>query len=325
MQTQILTFNSENLKKCADEILSGGIVAFPTETVYGLGANALDENAVKKIYVAKGRPSDNPLICHVSNKAQIEKLGDVTPFARKIIDAFMPGPITVVLSKKNCVSGVVTGGLNTVGVRMPDHEVARTFIAECGVPLCAPSANTSTKPSPTQAKYVFDDLNGKIRYILDGGNCRVGIESTIVDCVNKRILRKGGVSEEQIEAVVGKLGKEPIKSDVPLCPGMKYKHYSPDAEVYLAKAGVDMTKRICDFYDKLVGKKIIFSLKGDYGNRNVVKVGDTVVQYAENVFALFREADKSGYRYIICEGVEDCGIGAALLNRLNKSSGGKTI
>ena len=117
MQTQILTFNSENLKKCADEILSGGIVAFPTETVYGLGANALDENAVKKIYVAKGRPSDNPLICHVSNKAQIEKLGDVTPFARKIIDAFMPGPITVVLSKKNCVSGVVTGGLNTAHAR----------------------------------------------------------------------------------------------------------------------------------------------------------------------------------------------------------------
>ena len=189
MQTQILTFNSENLKKCADEILSGGIVAFPTETVYGLGANALDENAVKKIYIAKGRPSDNPLICHVSDKAQIEKLGDVTPFARKIIDAFMPGPITVVLSKKNCVSGVVTGGLNTVGVRMPDHEVARTFIAECGVPLCAPSANTSTKPSPTQAKYVFDDLNGKIRYILDGGSCRVGIESTIVDCVNKRIFQ----------------------------------------------------------------------------------------------------------------------------------------
>lgn len=325
MQTQILTFTTENLKKCAKEILSGGIVAFPTETVYGLGANALNEEAVKKIYIAKGRPSDNPLICHVSDFSQIEKLGDITPFAQKIIDAFMPGPVTVVLNKKDCVSDVVTGGLKTVGIRMPDHAVARAFISECGVPLCAPSANTSTKPSPTRATHVMDDLNGKIRYILDGGSCRVGIESTIIDCVNRRLLRKGGISAEQIRDVAGEIDDQPIKSDIPLCPGMKYKHYSPEAEVYLAAYGKDMAKRICDFYDGLEGKKIIFALGGVYGNRNVIKVGDSVDEYAENVFAMFREADKQGYRHIICEGVEDKGIGAALLNRLSKSSGGKTI
>ena len=191
MNTQILQFNTDNLRLAAKEILDGGIVAFPTETVYGLGANALNPDAVKKIYIAKGRPSDNPLICHISDKSQIEKFAYLTPFAEKIIDAFMPGPITVILQKKPIVPDIVTGGLQTVGIRMPAHKGALSFIKACGVPICAPSANTSTKPSPTAATHVFDDLNGKIKYILDGGRCGVGLESTIVDCVNGTLLRQG--------------------------------------------------------------------------------------------------------------------------------------
>ncbi|MBR2970638.1 MAG: threonylcarbamoyl-AMP synthase [Clostridia bacterium] len=321
MNTQILQFNTDNLRLAAKEILDGGIVAFPTETVYGLGANALNPDAVKKIYIAKGRPSDNPLICHISDKSQIEKFAYLTPFAEKIIDAFMPGPITVILQKKPIVPDIVTGGLQTVGIRMPAHKGALSFIKACGVPICAPSANTSTKPSPTAATHVFDDLNGKIKYILDGGRCGVGLESTIVDCVNGTLLRQGGVPKEDIERIVGTLNPPP-QSDIPLCPGMKYKHYSPNAEVLLAIPTADMRSRIAAEYDKRQGKTIILTLGGSYGNRNVCSVGSTVEEYAYNLFDCFRRLDDEGYECIICEGVDGSGVGAALMNRLNKASGG---
>ena len=324
MKTQILEFNRESLSLCAEEILSGGLVAFPTETVYGLGANALDIDAVKKIYVAKGRPSDNPLICHISDKAQIEKFAYLTPTAEKIIDKFMPGPITVVLKKKEIVPDVVTGGLKTVGIRMPAHDCARALIDACGVPLCAPSANTSTRPSPTTAEHVYNDLDGKIRYILDGGRCKVGIESTIVDCTDNILLRKGGISARDIEAVIGQLN-EPKDTGIALCPGMKYKHYSPSAEVYLALPSQSMSDRIKQKYDKMSGKRIILTLGGDYGDRNICVVGSTPEEYAHNLFAEFRRLDGEGYTCIICEGVLEQGVGAGLMNRLIKASGGKTI
>ncbi|MCH5164739.1 MAG: threonylcarbamoyl-AMP synthase [Clostridiales bacterium] len=324
MNTQILQFNSKNTQLCADEILSGGLVAFPTETVYGLGANALNPEAVKKIYDAKGRPSDNPLICHIYDKAQIEQFAFITPTAEKLIDKFMPGPITIVLQKKQIVPSVVTGGLDTVGIRMPNHKCALELIRECGVPLCAPSANTSTKPSPTLAEHVLHDLDGKIKYILDGGRCSVGLESTIVDCVNNTLLRQGGTPKEEIEAVIGKLNR-PIVGNVPLCPGMKYKHYSPNANVYLALPGIDMHRRIEQKYDEASGKKIILSLGGNYGDRNTYCIGNSVEEYAYNLFAQFRRLDGEGYDIIICEGVDDYGVGAALMNRIHKASGGKTI
>ncbi len=324
MTTQILEFNSENIELCAKEILGGGVVAFPTETVYGLGANAFDEEAIKKIYVAKGRPSDNPLICHVSDKDAIGELGFVTPSAQKLIDAFMPGPITVIIRKKSVVPDIVTGGLDTVGVRMPMHKCALALISAAGVPICAPSANTSSRPSPTTAEHVLHDLDGKIGYILDGGRCGVGVESTIVDCIHNCVLRKGGISESEIERIIGPLAP-PVKSDVPLCPGMKYKHYSPTAEVYLAAIGEDMHDRVAAFYDNLSGEKVIFSLAGGYEKRNVRIVGKDAEEYAKNLFYMLREADEQGYDAIICEGVSEDGIGAALMNRLGKASGGKVI
>lgn len=323
MKTQILQPNKYNLRLCAEEIRGGGLVAFPTETVYGLGANALDEDAVKKIYIAKGRPSDNPLICHVADVEQIDRIAYVTPSALKIIRAFMPGPVTVVLRKKN-VPSVVTGGLDTVGIRMPAHQCALDLIRECGVPICAPSANTSTKPSPTKAEHVLHDLDGKIRYILDGGQCGVGLESTIIDCENNLLLRKGGLEIEKIESVIGKLGFV-SDSPVPLCPGMKYKHYSPDAEVILALPSLNMRDIIREFYDKSPQKTVIITRGGDYGDRNVFDVGRSVNEYAHMLFDAFRTLDEQGFERIICEGVPEAELGAALMNRLLKASGGKTI
>lgn len=324
MNTQILQFNTNNILLCASEINGGGVVAFPTETVYGLGADALNPNAVKKIYEAKGRPSDNPLICHIFDKSQIEKFAYLTPIAEKIIDTFMPGPITIILKKKPIVPDIVTGGLDTVGIRMPNHKGALEFIRACNTPICAPSANTSSKPSPTTAKHVFSDLNGKIKYILDGGSCKVGLESTIVDCVNLTLLRQGGLPKEQLENLVGAL-KTDVVSDVPLCPGMKYKHYSPNASVYVALVGDNMAKRIMDEYDKDNSKTVILTLNGSYEGRNVLSVGNSVDEYAHNLFAYFRMLDEQGYERIICEGVADDGVGAALMNRMLKASGGKTI
>lgn len=324
MITQILEFNKENTELCAQEILKGEIVAFPTETVYGLGANALNPSAVSKIYLAKGRPSDNPLICHVSSISMIDELAYLTPAAEKLIEAFMPGPITIVLKKKPAVPDVVTGGLDTVGIRMPNHECALALIRAANVPICAPSANTSSRPSPTTAEHVYNDLNGKIKYILSGGRCEVGLESTIVDCADNVLLRKGGLPVDSIERVIGKLSKPP-KSDVPLCPGMKYKHYSPNAEVYLALPGEDMRQRIEAKYDSLEGKTVILSLGGDYGKRNVDIVGKNVEEYAHNLFYEFRRLDDEGYTSIVCEGVDEGGLGAALMNRLSKASGGKII
>ncbi|MBR2967454.1 MAG: threonylcarbamoyl-AMP synthase [Clostridia bacterium] len=324
MNTQILQFNTKNIRLCAAEISCGGVVAFPTETVYGLGADALNPLAVKKIYEAKGRPSDNPLICHISDKSQIEKFAYLTPAAEKIIDTFMPGPITIILKKKDIVPDIVTGGLDTVGIRMPNHKGALQFIDACKTPICAPSANTSSKPSPTTAQHVYSDLNGKIKYILDGGSCQVGLESTIVDCINLTLLRQGGLPKEQLEALVGAL-KTNVVSDVPLCPGMKYKHYSPNASVYVALCGENMTKRIIAEYDKSDVKTIILTLGGNYQGRNTLNVGATVSQYAHNLFAYFRMLDEQGYERIICEGVTDDGVGAALMNRMLKASGGKII
>ncbi len=332
MVTKLLKPTIANVKICADEIKNGGVVAFPTETVYGLGANVFNEQAVNKIYIAKGRPNDNPLIVHVATVERIYELSsEVPPLALTLVKEFMPGALTIVLKKKPTVPSCVTAGLDTVAIRMPSHPVARKFLATCGVPVCAPSANTSTRPSPTLAQHVLDDLNGKIPYVLDGGSCDIGVESTIIDLSQTpRILRLGGIGKEQLEKFCGKL--EVLREQsVALCPGMKYRHYSPRAEVFLSAYYSHMVNGICKKYDELISvgrNPVILAIKGNvaqYLNRNVKCVGETYQEYAHNLFRLLRECDDEGYNAVIAEGVTGEGIGAAIINRLIKASGGQII
>ena len=333
MKTEIFVPTKENYEKCGKLIREGELVAFPTETVYGLGANALNPEAVKKVYLAKGRPSDNPLIVHIASPDDIDKVARSVPDkARLVIEKFMPGSVTVVMPKRPEIPDCVTGGLDTVAVRMPIHPVALEFIRACGVPICAPSANTSTRPSPTLASHVYDDLGGKIAAILDGGACSVGVESTVIDFVGDtpRLLRAGGMPLEPLEEVIGKIQRE-VKSDKPLCPGMKYKHYAPTCDVTVVMPGETQQQKTTDLYDKLVseGKKtVILSLAGHipaYGGRNIFSVGADSREYAHNLFSLLRECDKEGFDAAIAEGVTDEGYGLSVMNRVCKSAGGKII
>ncbi|HEY9576754.1 MAG TPA: L-threonylcarbamoyladenylate synthase, partial [Pseudobacillus sp.] len=228
------------IKEAADLLKQDEVVAFPTETVYGLGGNALSDQAAAKIFAAKGRPADNPLIVHIASKQQVADVAvNISQTAERLMEAFWPGPLTVILEKRpNRLSEVVTAGLDTVAVRMPDHPVALAVIQEAGLPIAAPSANRSGKPSPTSAKHVQDDLDGVVAGIIDGGDTGVGVESTVVDCTGDIpiILRPGGITKEEIEEVVGEAAIDAALTDAkqqPKSPGMKYKHYAPEAPVYL--------------------------------------------------------------------------------------------
>ena len=236
----------EELKEAAGLLRSGGLVAFPTETVYGLGGNALDEDAARKIYAAKGRPSDNPLIAHVSCVEEVEPLVKEIPEAgRKLMEAFWPGPLTMIFPKSEKVPYGTTGGLDTVAIRMPDDPVANRLIALAGVPVAAPSANTSGRPSPTTADHVWQDMNGRIDMIIDGGPVGIGVESTIVDVSSAvpAVLRPGAITMEMLEEVLGEVSVDPailgpLSADVrPKAPGMKYKHYAPKADLTLVEPG----------------------------------------------------------------------------------------
>ncbi|MBQ4049128.1 MAG: threonylcarbamoyl-AMP synthase [Clostridia bacterium] len=324
METLILKPNKETYALAAKILSAGGLVAFPTETVYGLGANALDENAAKKIYGVKGRPSDNPLIVHLANKQDIYKYCFVPPHAESFIDRFMPGAVTAVFKKNSLIPSTVTGGLDTVAVRIPQNEVARELIARAGLPICAPSANTSSRPSPTQAVHVYEDLNGKIPLIIDGGSCDIGIESTIVDFTGEcpRLLRPGGVSLKEITDFIGEV-EQKIHSDRPLCPGMKYKHYSPSAEVYLYENEEVVLRAMRDFDNSAV---ICYQgeLTAVDSDKRIFFVKDND-EYAREVFAIFRQCDGNKINKIFCRVPDFCGIGSALLNRLVKASGSKTL
>ena len=236
----------EELKEAASILRSGGLVAFPTETVYGLGGNALDEDAARKIYAAKGRPSDNPLIAHVSCVEEVEPLVKEIPEAgRKLMEAFWPGPLTMIFPKSEKVPYGTTGGLDTVAIRMPDDPVANRLIALAGVPVAAPSANTSGRPSPTTADHVWQDMNGRIEMIIDGGPVGIGVESTIVDVSSAvpSVLRPGAITMEMLAEVLGEVSVDPailgpLSADVrPKAPGMKYKHYAPKADLTLVEPG----------------------------------------------------------------------------------------
>lgn len=326
MQTKILQPNTENISFCASLLAAGELVAFPTETVYALGALATDPNAVRRVFEVKGRPLDRALIVAVSDKSEIRSIVKSVPNkAEKLINAFMPGALTLLFDRAECIPDAVTAGGESVAVRIPDNKIAIELIKKCGGPVVVPSANTSEMPSPTLAEHVCYDLNGKIGYVLDGGASEIGIESTIVDarCEPPVILRVGGVTKEQIECVVGPvtLARERAKTDA----------FKPTAEVLFSAFYPGMESNICTRYDELMeqGRSVVIvCLDGNrekYGSRNTYTVGADYKQYAHNLFATLRKADAEHYEVVIAEGVDTAGLGLSLVERLIKLSGGMII
>lgn len=330
MNTKIIKKN--NTDEAAQIIKNGGIVAFPTETVYGLGANALEAKAVKKIFAAKGRPADNPLIVHIADKEQINILSkEITDNAKKLIDAFMPGPITVILKKSDIIPNEVSAGLDTVGIRFPGNETARKFIAASGVPIAAPSANISGKPSPTKAKHVMEDMMGRIEGIIDGDDCAVGVESTIVDASSERpsLLRPGGITVEKLREVCPDLQIDPHvlesvnEGEQPRCPGMKYKHYAPKAKVIVVEGEcANVRKKINEIIERNNGKIIgvLTMYDSAYDGAIIIDGGNDNKTYANKLFGALREFDDLGANMIIAEFCDCDGYGLAVKNRLYKAA-----
>lgn len=345
MRTKYFEFTSSDSQEfieAAEALKEGQLVAFPTETVYGLGANALDINAVRSIYNAKGRPIDNPLIVHIADLEMLKPLvADIKPDVLKLISAFWPGPLTIIMKKTTAVPDITTGGLDTVAVRMPDNYIALELIRRAGVPVAAPSANRSGRPSPTMAKHVFEDLNGRISYIIDGGPCKVGVESTVIDMTTEPavILRPGGITPLMIEQVIGsvELDRSLIEMkavDKPKSPGMKYKHYAPKAEVFVVSGS---SGDVAGWFNKAVSedekagiKSVILAAKEhiqEYGLNNAISYGSIkdASEVASNIFRLFRECDRIGAEKIYVEAMPREGMGLAVMNRIEKAAGGRII
>lgn len=320
----------EKLVKMAGECLKGGgVVAFPTETVYGLGASGFDADAVKRVFKAKGRPQDNPLILHVADIGDVEKIAFLNHNARLLFERFSPGPITVIMNKKSCVPDIITAGLETVAVRIPSHRVAAAVIAAAGVPVAAPSANLSGTPSTTTAAHVTTDLDGKIDMIVDGGDCTVGLESTVVDTTGDIpvVLRPGGVSTEEIKLVTGEviIGGV-LKEDIaPKSPGMKYRHYAPAAEVVVFEGEVgEVYNKTNAAVEKYIaeGKKAAVIAAADSGKYNCefICAGKSAGIYAHNLFDALRRLDDGGADVIIAQIIWKGGISEAIRNRLYKAA-----
>lgn len=329
MQTKILKVdeNKEKIDEAASLLKRGEVVAFPTETVYGLGADATNEDAVSKIFQAKGRPSDNPLIVHVATKEQLFHLvTDVQPYVERLIDTFSPGPITYVLKSKGKVATNVTAGLSTVAVRIPNHPVALALLSACKLPLAAPSANISGRPSPTTAKHVFDDLNGKIAAILDGGSCKVGLESTVVDCTGERpvILRTGKITEEDLQKVIDINEVEVFTNNVekPKSPGLKYKHYAPEIPLYLVESNNDLQKVIEEEKHKgnRVGALVSNATKPMIQADEIIAIGTNEEEFAANLYEALRSFTKEKVDVIICESFPTKNVGKAVMDRLQRAA-----
>ncbi len=315
MKTKLI----KNILIASGYIKQGNVAAFPTETVYGLGANVFDENAVKEIFKVKGRPADNPMIVHVNSKSQIKILSrEITPSAKKIIDKFFPGAVTVVLKKNEIISDIVTAGLDTIAIRMPSSKIARKFINACGVPIAAPSANLSGSPSPTSYHHVLNDFKGKIPCILIGPNAKHGIESTVVDCSVEPpvILRPGVVTFEQLRKVVKDI-RVASRNTKTKSPGMSYKHYAPKGKVQTI---TNYELRITNVtkHSAFIGiTKIPDELKKKFKEFKICK---SIEDYAKNLFSFFRECDEKEIKIIYAEKVSEKGIGMAIMNRLRKAS-----
>lgn len=341
METKIAITNEENIKQCikeaAEVIKNGGVVAFPTETVYGLGANALKEECVKKIFVAKGRPQDNPLIVHVASKNIDEYVKNIPDVANKLIDKFWPGPLTLILEKRNIIPMETSANLDTIGIRMPSNKIAMELIKESGVPIAAPSANISGRPSPTNIERCIEDLKGRVDYILGGEISEVGLESTIVDCTvyPPMVLRPGGITlemlrevDENIEIDKGLLNNS--KEFKPKAPGMKYRHYAPNAKLKIIRGNNKKTiekinEMVQNYIDeeKSVGILTTRENSSNYPKGRVVILGEenNLEEIASNLFSALREFNDLGVDIILAEAFNEEGIGVAIMNRLNKAAG----
>ncbi len=335
MKTVVIDITTEYdlaLSEASRLLSAGEVVGIPTETVYGLAANALNEDAVKKIYIAKGRPSDNPLIVHIAKFEDLKPLVREIPEKVKIMaDAFWPAPLTMIMKKSDKISNVVSGNLDTVAIRMPKSDYARAIIEACGLPLAAPSANLSGSPSPTNAKYVFDDMNGRIPLIIDGGASEIGVESTVISFAENppRLLRPGGVTLEEMTELIGEIvvddavlnkledGKEAAS------PGMKYKHYAPKADITIIKSDFEYFKSLCEGEENITA--LCFDGENELLNCPSVTYGDKNDGYRQSarLFDALRELDEIGAGKVYARCPDTRGMGLAVYNRLIRSAGFK--
>ena len=332
MTTKIEKYSTQAILEAAELLKAGELVAIPTETVYGLAANALDENAVQKIFKAKGRPQDNPLIVHIAELEMLPPLvREIPDIAKRLAKKFWAGPLTMIFPKSDKIPSVTSGGLDTVAVRMPESEAARDIIKKCGFPLAAPSANISGKPSPTAAQHVFEDMNGKIPLIIDGGECAVGVESTVI-CFNNgkiRILRPGGITAEMLsefgEVEVDKaVTAQPEKDEKVLSPGMKYTHYSPKADVFIVNAHGERFREYC--IERAKTERDLIALGAGVSEQGIFfDYGSTPEIQAQRLFSLLRRADELGAKTVLVEMPETDGVGLAVYNRLLRAAGFRII
>jgi len=327
MTTQIKSANIA-IDEAAALIKRGELVVFPTETVYGLGANAFDKEAVARIFEAKGRPQDNPLIVHISSLDEIENIAvDIPDGFYRLAEKFMPGPLTAILKKSRKIPDAVTAGGDTVGVRMPDNEYARELIAK-SYPLAAPSANRSKHISPTTAAHVYEDLAGEVPLILDGGECSVGIESTVLDLTSDipTILRPGAITAEMLLDIVGEVSENGRVIKVAKAPGMKYTHYAPIVDTVSAKS----IESAVSEYDKAEaqGRNPVIIARDIYrdkiSSRELISLGITAEDYTRNIYGALHDAEKK-YGYIIIEELHGGGLEQSVMNRVKKAAGGKSV
>lgn len=336
MNTEIIRIDkteeqSADVQRAAEHLKNGELAAIPTETVYGLAANAFDSEAVKKIFEAKGRPQDNPLIVHIADVSEICSIArEVPEKALRLAAAYWPGPLTMILPKKDTIPDEVSAGLDTVAIRMPSHPVANAVIRAAGVPLAAPSANISGFPSPTAVQHVIDDMNGRIACIVDGGDCEFGIESTVVTLSTPvpRLLRPGAVTHEQLEAVLGRVDIDPAvlnplaKGAVAASPGMKYKHYSPDAKISIVKGSFEEYLAYVNAHIDEADYALCFEGEEDLIPLPCVTMGrqDDPLTQSHRLFDSFRELDALGAKNVFCRAPSEKGVGLGVCNRLYRAA-----
>lgn len=328
-------FSSDEIQVAAQAIKAGELVSFPTETVYGLGADATNPEAVKKVYAAKGRPSDNPLIVHVADQTEVAKFANIDDKSKKLMDQFWPGPLTIILPiKKGALNSIVTGGLDTAAFRNPATQVTIDLIRVAGVPLVGPSANTSGKPSPTKPEHVLHDLDGKIAGVLDDGETTIGVESTVLDMsgTTPSILRPGAITEQALAPLIGEVQTDHHKvgkDEVPKAPGMKYKHYAPNAQVYIVSdqdwdGVVAWLQKHTDQTIGIMATNEIFETKklGEFDQVRYISLGVDSKTASRELFDGLRTFDAdSAIKTIFAQGFDRIGIGEAYMNRLQKSAG----
>ena len=343
METKVAIIKDINkdikfIEEAARVIKSGGIVAFPTETVYGLGANALEEEAVKKIFIAKGRPQDNPLIVHVCSKDISNLVKKVPKVAQELINKFWPGPLTIILEKKDIIPNMTSADLDTIGIRMPNSEIALKLIELSDRPIAAPSANISGRPSPTEVERCIDDLDGRVDYIIGGESSDIGVESTIIDCtVNPPlILRPGGITLEMLREIdsnidIDKALKSKPSADLkPKAPGMKYRHYAPKAHLKIIRGKnektIEIIREMLENYIEKNSEVAVLTTDENlnrFDKGNIISLGSEkdLNQIAKNLFEALRKCDDLGVQYILCQCFEEKGVGVAIMNRLSKAAG----